>query len=67
MSTWKKANWDKWTFWHKVRHVLAVIVSLLCVAIMGLVFLWFVDFISGFDIVSKLRDGLIKEIVNFLR
>jgi len=40
---------------------------LLCVAIMGLVFLWFVDFISGFDIVSKLRDGLIKEIVNFLR
>ena len=67
MSRWKKANWDKWTFWHKVRHVLAVIGSLICVAIMGLVFLWFVDFISGFDIVSKLRDGLIKEIVNFLR
>jgi hypothetical protein len=67
MSRWKKANWDKWTFWHKVRHVLAVIASLLCVAIMGLVFLWFVDFISGFDIVSKLRDVLVREIVNFLK
>ena len=35
-SAWKRVNWDTWTFWRKVRHVLAVIASLIIVTAMWL-------------------------------
>jgi len=43
-QTWKEKNWDKWTFWKKVRHVLAVISSMISVLLMALFFI----FITGY-------------------
>jgi len=68
MSRWKQANWDKWTFWKKVRHVLAVIASLISVVIMFLVTCWVVLIIFGVQgFIMKFKETLIMEIVNLLK
>jgi len=62
-SNWKKNNWDKWTFWKKVRHVIAVIFSLLTVIVMflGTAYVLLVVFgIYGFFM--KIRDTILLEI-----
>jgi hypothetical protein len=66
--SWKKNNWDKWTFWKKVRHIIAVILALFTSVLMALIagaVLLYVFTMEGALI--TLRDTIIKEIVVWLR
>jgi hypothetical protein len=62
-SNWRKRNLDKWTIGKKIRHVIAVIASLLTVAamagVMGYVLLIYFG-ILGF--LLKLRDTILLNI-----
>ena len=65
--SWKKDNWDMWTFWKKVRHVLAVISSLIAVISMWavaayVILIWFG--IYGF--LLKLRDAVLLDFGHWL-
>ena len=65
--SWKKDNWDMWTFWKKVRHVLAVISSVIAVITMWavaayVILIWFG--IYGF--LLKLRDVVLLEFAHML-
>jgi len=64
-SAWRKRNWDRWTFWKKVRHVLAVIGSLLSVIAMFLVTAYIVLVIFGLaGFIMKVRDFLLLELMH---
>lgn len=63
MSKWRKANWDKWTIGKKIRHVIAVIASLITVIAMflGMAYLLLIYFgVLGF--LLKLRDTILLNI-----
>lgn len=65
MSRWKKANWDKWTFWHKVRHVLAVIGALLASGFMVIFFIEAVLYMFGLaGFIMFIRDKILLEIMH---
>ena len=67
MSRWKQANWDKWTTGKKIRHVIAVIASLISVVIMflGMVYIVLLSFgIQGF--IMHIKDMLIQILVNLI-
>ncbi len=64
-SAWKRSNWDKWSFWKKVRHCIAVplglitIMSMFCIA----VYLVFVIFgVYGFML--HIRDTILLGIMH---
>jgi len=64
---WKKNNWDKWTFWKKARHVLAVIASVIAVVAMWLVFayvllIWF----GVYGFILKFRDKVLLEFAHVI-
>jgi len=62
-SNWIKNNWDKWTFWKKVRHVIAVIASLITVIVMFLGTAYVVLIIFGlYGFIMKIRDIILLEI-----
>ena len=64
-SAWRKRNWDQWTFWKKVRHVLAVIGSLLTVIVMFLMTAYIVLVIFGLaGFIMKVRDFLLLELMH---
>ena len=67
MSRWKKANWDKWTFWKKVRHIIAVAFSLLGVIGMFLLTAYIVLCIFGlYGFMIKMRDVILLEIMHMI-
>jgi hypothetical protein len=67
MSKWKERNWDKWTIGKKIRHVFAVIGSLIGSAIICLTALYVVLIVFGIaGLIEKIKETLIREIVNFL-
>ena len=58
---WKKNNWDKWSFWRKIRHILAVIFGVILIACMGIALLLFAAWLPD-------PYGWIKEIlINIIR
>jgi hypothetical protein len=62
---WKKYNWDKWTFWKKVRHVLAVIGSIIAVILMFAVSAYVVLVFFGiYGFMLKIRDTILLEIMH---
>ena len=62
---WKKYNWDTWTFWKKVRHVFAVIGSLIAVLIMWAVAAYVVLIIFGvYGYLLKVRDFILLDIMH---
>lgn len=64
-SAWRKRNWDQWTFWKKVRHILAVIGSLLTVIAMFLVTAYIVLVIFGLaGFLMKIRDFFLLELMH---
>ena len=64
-SAWLKRNWDRWTFWKKVRHVFAVIGALLTTVAMFLVTAYVVLVIFGLaDFIIKVRDFLLLELMH---
>lgn len=64
---WKKHHWDRWTFWKKVRHVLAVIASSVTVIGMWLVAAYVVLIIFGvYGFLLKFRDAVLLEIGHLL-
>ena len=66
-SAWKRANWDKWTFWRKVRHCIAVVLSLCAVVAIFLVTAYVVLFIFGVHgFLLKFRDTVLLEIMHWL-
>jgi hypothetical protein len=66
-SAWKRANWDKWSFWRKVRHVIAVILSLISVIIMSLLGGYFILFFFGLHgFILKIRDTILLEIMRWI-
>ena len=67
MSRWKQANWDKWTLGKKIRHVIAVIASLLTSAAMVAVVAYVVLVIFGvWGFLLKLRDAVLLEFMHWL-
>ena len=67
MSRWKEANWDKWTLGKKIRHVLAVIASLISVVIMFLVTVYVVLVIFGIaGMFEKIKEGLLRAIIDII-
>ena len=67
MSKWKQANWDKWTFGKKVRHVIAVALSLITSLAMLVIFLWLVLFLFGVQgFLLKLRDAILLDFMHWL-
>ena len=57
---WKENNWDKWTFWRKVLHVIAVTASLLIVisVLLGSAYVLLIGFgIYGF--LLHIRDAIL--------
>ncbi len=64
-SAWHKRNWDRWTFWKKVRHVLAVVGALLTVLVMFLIAIYFVLVIFGLaGFFMEVRDFLLLELMH---
>ena len=64
-KSWKKNNWDKWTFWKKVRHVLAVIGSVAVVITMWLVAAYVILIVMGvYGFLLKLRDKFLLNIMH---
>ena len=64
-NDWKKDNWDTWTFWKKVRHVLAVIVSIIVVIGMWLVGAYVVLVMFGvYGFILKVRDTILLDIMH---
>jgi len=60
-----RANWDKWTFWRKLTHVLAVIASLISVIIMFLIAAYVVLFIFGLHgFILHIRDTILLDIMH---
>lgn len=67
MSRWKQANWDKWTLGKKVRHVIAVIASLLTSLAMVVIAAYVVLIIFGaWGFLLKLRDAILLEFAHWL-
>ena len=65
MSRWKKANWDRWTPAKKIRHCIAVALSLLTSSVMLLIALYLILFIFGLQgFILKLRDTILLEIMH---
>jgi len=65
--SWKKNNWDKWTFWKKVRHIIAVILALICSGLMALVAGAIVLYVFTMEgALMALKDAIIKEISHWL-
>lgn len=64
-NDWKKNNWDKWTFWKKVRHSLAVVSSLIIVIGMWLVGAYVVLIMFGlYGFILKVRDTILLDIMH---
>lgn len=56
---WKKNNWDKWSFWRKIWHIVKFILMLIVLACMGIAFLVFVSWLPdpvGWVIKSIMRN-----------
>lgn len=67
MSRWKKANWDKWTLGKKIRHVIAIIASLISVLIMFLITVYIVLFIFGVaGLIEKIKETFLRELVRLI-
>lgn len=63
-SAWRRANWDKWTFWRKATHVLAVMGSLILVIIMFSIAAYVVLFIFGlYGFILHIRDTILLELM----
>lgn len=66
-SAWKRANWDKWTFWKKVRHIIAVVFSFICVIVMFALFIYGTLVIFGVaGFIEKIRDTILLEFAHWL-
>lgn len=66
-SAWRKTHWGKWTFWRKVRHVLAVIGSLLSVAVMFLFAVYSILMMFGlWGFILHVRDAILLGIMHGL-
>ena len=64
-NDWKKDNWDTWTFWKKVRHSLAVVVSIIVVIGMWLVGAYVVLVMFGvYGFILKVRDAILLGIMH---
>jgi hypothetical protein len=62
---WKETHWDTWTFWKKIRHVLAVIISIIAVIGMWLVAAYVVLIIFGvWGFILKARDMILLDIMH---
>jgi hypothetical protein len=66
-SAWKRANWDKWTFWKKGRHIIAIIFSLICVGLMFALFAYGILIVFGISgLIDKIRDTILLEFAHWL-
>lgn len=64
-GAWKKYHWDKWTFWKKVRHILAIISSIVAVIVMWGIVAYVVLIIFGiWGFILKVRDTILLEIMH---
>ena len=67
MSRWKKANWDKWTLGKKIRHVIAVIASLISILIMFFAVAYIILIIFGIQgFIMHIKDMIVKILVNLI-
>jgi hypothetical protein len=59
-SAWKRTHWDRWTIGRKIRHVIAVILSLITCAAMTLGTAYVVLIVFGvYGFFLKLRDTVL--------
>lgn len=66
-SAWKRTHWDRWGFWRKVLHVLAVIASLITCLAMVLVTGYVVLVIFGvYSFLEMLRDKILLGFAHWL-
>jgi hypothetical protein len=66
-SKWKETHWDKWSFWHKVRHVIAVPVGIITIIGMwaGAAYVLFIYFgLLGFFM--TVRDEVLLKLAHWL-
>jgi len=66
-SAWKRTHWDRWTFWRKVGHVLAVAASLITVTAMwgGAAYAALIYFgVLGF--LMEARDAVLLALAHWL-
>ena len=62
---WKETHWDTWTLAHKVRHVIAVILSLLTVLAMILTTAYMVLVMFGLHgFILHIRDTILLDIMH---
>jgi len=66
-SAWKRGNWDKWTIWKKVRHVIAVICACLASIVMFLIAAWVVLIVFSIEgFITKTLENILLEIAHWL-
>lgn len=66
-SAWKRANWDKWTIWKKMKHILAVCISLFVTLIMVAFFFISIVYMLGLEkALLQLRDTFLLEIIHWI-
>jgi type IV secretory pathway component VirB8 len=66
-SAWKRVHWDRWTLGRKIRHVIAVILSLMTVAAMFLIAAYVVLIVFGvYGFFLKFRDTVLLEFAHWL-
>ena len=66
-GAWKKYNWDTWTLWKKVRHVLAVIAAVTSSILMFLIAAYVVLIIFGIKgFISQFIESVLLGIAHFM-
>jgi len=64
-GAWKKHNWDTWTLGKKIRHVFAVIGSIICVILMFAVVSFVVLYMFGlYGFILHARDSILLGIMH---
>lgn len=66
-SNWKINNWDKWTFWHKFRHVIAVVLALEVAVGMCIAFLYMTLALFGLaGFINHIRDTILVGLMHIV-
>jgi len=66
-SAWKRTHWDKWTFGRKVLHILAVIGSLITIAVMWIGMAYVVLIVFGiYGFLIQIRDTILLGFAKWL-
>jgi uncharacterized membrane protein len=64
-SAWRRGHWDKWGFWRKVGHVIAVICAILISLGMFIGFLYVLLIYFGiYGFLLHVRDKILLDIMH---